>query len=201
MKNVQKTWENIHKKVTWGEYPESQLVSFVASKYYKEKDRTKIKFLDLGCGGGASTIFLAEQGFIVVGCDVSPEAVKLCRKRLKQKNLKAKISVHNFIDMRKFKKNTYDCVLDISVLQYNSYREIRSVIRNIHRILKKGSWFFGLMVADSARLKSGERGNVHFYTKTELKQLFQNFEDLYIGYVQQEHRHTKNKFWIVEARK
>ena len=37
--------------------------------------------LDDGCGAGRDVIFFAKQGFKVMGIDISPEGIKLARKR------------------------------------------------------------------------------------------------------------------------
>jgi len=37
--------------------------------------------LDLGCGAGRVTLYLQEQGYEVVGIDVSPLAIEVCRRR------------------------------------------------------------------------------------------------------------------------
>jgi len=39
------------------------------------------KILDVGCGGGLDTIFMAEQGFSVVGIDLSRKALQIAKKR------------------------------------------------------------------------------------------------------------------------
>ncbi len=49
--------------------------------------------LDLGCGGGRNSQFLAERGFSVHGLDISPAGVDLSRKRLKKAGLTGSFSV------------------------------------------------------------------------------------------------------------
>ncbi len=198
---LKQTWENVYEKGQWGEYPETQFITFVARNYYNVKDMSQIRFLDIGCGIGAATLFLAEKGFVVDAFDISENAVNLCRQRLKERGLNANVKVMDAKLISQLPDESYDCIFEISVLQYNPYNSIKEIIKNIHKKLKPNGKFFGLMVADSIRLKAGTYGNVHFYTKEDLKELFNGFKDLYIGYVEQEHRTTKNRFWIVEAEK
>jgi SAM-dependent methyltransferase len=37
--------------------------------------------LDVGCGGGVESVFLAEQGYAVIGVDASPQALEIGRRR------------------------------------------------------------------------------------------------------------------------
>jgi SAM-dependent methyltransferase len=39
------------------------------------------RLLELGCGRGATSVWLAEQGYRVLACDISPEAVRQARQR------------------------------------------------------------------------------------------------------------------------
>ncbi len=39
------------------------------------------RVLDLGCGAGRAELYLQQQGYAVVGIDISPLAVEVCRQR------------------------------------------------------------------------------------------------------------------------
>ena len=62
----------------WGiSYPSQELVAFVASL-----DPTHpIVAVDVGCGAGQEAIFLAQQGFSVIGIDQSEEAIKIAKSQ------------------------------------------------------------------------------------------------------------------------
>jgi ubiquinone/menaquinone biosynthesis C-methylase UbiE len=57
--------------------PSPELAALIASGFIRKKDRV----LDVGCGGGLDTIFMAEQGSIVTGLDFSRKALKIAKKR------------------------------------------------------------------------------------------------------------------------
>lgn len=46
-----------------------------------------------GCGQGWEVVFLAERGFRVIGIDLAPAALALCRRRLEQRGLAAELIV------------------------------------------------------------------------------------------------------------
>ena len=83
-----KTWEKNYKILKrYNNYPYEFIVSHTLRNF---KPNSKIKVLDLGCGGGGNTKFLVEQGFSVYGVDGSQTAVKLTKKKLtktQKKNL------------------------------------------------------------------------------------------------------------------
>ncbi|MCW4022532.1 MAG: class I SAM-dependent methyltransferase [archaeon] len=71
----------------------------------KAMDFVKGKVLDIGCGAGRHSLYLQEKGFEVVGIDVSPLAIKVCKLRgLKQ----AKVMPVENLD---FKLNSFDTII------------------------------------------------------------------------------------------
>jgi 2-polyprenyl-3-methyl-5-hydroxy-6-metoxy-1,4-benzoquinol methylase len=52
---------------------------------HKSKTRTA---LDLGCGTGTHSIYLAQQGFAVTGVDLSPTAIRRVRAKADQAKVK-----------------------------------------------------------------------------------------------------------------
>ena len=75
-----KTWEKNYKILKrYNNYPYEFIISYTLRNFKPSK---KIKALDLGCGGGGNTKFLAEQGFSTYGVDGSQTAVNLTKKKL-----------------------------------------------------------------------------------------------------------------------
>jgi SAM-dependent methyltransferase len=69
------------------------------------------KILDLSCGIGTQSIGLAEQGYSVVGSDISPNAVRRAQQEALARNIPAKFSV---CDMRRASQhhgNDFDVVI------------------------------------------------------------------------------------------
>ena len=50
-------------------YPHEKVIQFCFRRYPRREDR-ELKALDLGCGGGVHSLFLAAEGFSVTGVDV-----------------------------------------------------------------------------------------------------------------------------------
>jgi SAM-dependent methyltransferase len=96
----------------------------------KAMEFVKGRVLDVGCGAGRHSLYLQKKGFNVLGIDVSPLAVKVCRLRgLK----KAKVMS---IDEVNFKPSSFDSVI---MMGYNfslssSFRKARRLLKKFHSI-------------------------------------------------------------------
>jgi 2-polyprenyl-3-methyl-5-hydroxy-6-metoxy-1,4-benzoquinol methylase len=52
-----------------------------AVRYFQDEDDTPVKVVDLGCGLGMQSIIFAALGWEVLGIDLLPSCIDLCRKR------------------------------------------------------------------------------------------------------------------------
>ncbi len=73
--------------------------------------------LDLGCGTGTTSIFLAERGWQVIGVDFAPNAIWQARRKARQHNLDGVVSFHatNVIELG-FVSPPIDLAVDIGCL-------------------------------------------------------------------------------------
>lgn len=188
-----RTWEAIFQSRGWGRYPPEDVVRLVARRFFGVPDRTHVKILDLGCGGGANTWFLAREGFRVTAVDGSAAAVARTSDLLTQEGCTADVVVRDFLDLN-FPDAVFDAVLDCASIQHNPWDDIVSVHRHIFRILKPGGWFLGLLLnTDSSHPRGDEapegselRGFragtldqgvfVHLFSRNELDLLFAPYE-------------------------
>lgn len=72
------TWDEIFKKQQWGRYPNEMVVREVCGA--RAKLGANPVALDLGCGAGAHTLMLLQEGFAVEAVDASTEALKQAQK-------------------------------------------------------------------------------------------------------------------------
>lgn len=97
---------------------------------------TNAKVLDLACGRGRHSNFLAEKGYHVVGLDISPQSIETAIERYPKNNLE--FYIH---DMRlPYRINYFDYVFNFftSFGYFKNLRENQQVISSIHKGLKKG---------------------------------------------------------------
>lgn len=75
----------------------------------KRKTRNAI---DLGCGTGTHSIYLAQQGFSVIGVDISPTAIQQDQKKASQAGVKPEFIVHD-VTRLDFLSGPFDIALDV----------------------------------------------------------------------------------------
>jgi SAM-dependent methyltransferase len=94
----------------------------------KAMERVKGRVLDIGCGAGRHSLHLQEKGFDVLGIDVSPLAIKVCRLRGLQK---AEVMS---IDRVKFKPNSFDTIIMMgnNFGLFGSLTKARRLLKRFH---------------------------------------------------------------------
>lgn len=137
MQEIQKRWIKLHENTRFRpRYPSTTLVS-LALKSFKKGG----KVLDLGCGCGKHTKFLAENGFEVYATDYSNAGLKAAKEFLEENKLKAEFK-EAFIDDIPYEDGFFDAVVCYGVLNYNELEVIEKTAYEIHRVLAGGGVAF-----------------------------------------------------------
>lgn len=87
------------------------------------------KVLDLGCGLGHYSVMMLSKGADVTSFDLSFNMLKRLPKECKKR-------VQGTVVNLPFKKNSFDMVICIEVLQYLRKNEVSRAFKEIHRIMK-----------------------------------------------------------------
>ncbi|MFN2100365.1 class I SAM-dependent methyltransferase [Altererythrobacter sp. MF3-039] len=99
--------------------------------------------LELGCGGGRDTAYMAERGFIVDATDGTAAMVTKARQR-------TGLSCRQMRFDELAAEAEYDAVWAHASLLHVPRSELGEVLERIHRALKPGGWFFANFKAGSA---------------------------------------------------
>jgi len=149
------------------------------------------RVLDLGCGSGRHVVHLARNRFSVYGLDSSPEGIKMARARLRNEGLKASLRLQSMTKPLPFKDSFFEAVISVQVIHHATLAEIRKVVKEIARVLKKDGVVYVTVpkLRNQAEafqeIESGtfipldglEKGLPHHYfTPKELRELFKDFE-------------------------
>lgn len=100
------------------------------------------KILDLGCGSGRHTVYLAKNGFDVYGIDVALSGIKMTREWLKKENLKANLKTGNIYKKLPYKNNFFDAVISTQTIHHQRIENIRKAIKEVERVLSPGGLIF-----------------------------------------------------------
>lgn len=130
-------WDTLFATKEWGKYPPEHVVRFVARNWYRVPDRSTVKLLDIGCGPGACSWFMAREGFSVCGIDGSPTAITKANKRLSDENLSADLRVGDFCKPLPWPDSFFDGVIDNAAILYAN-GSWKAVLGEVHRVLKPG---------------------------------------------------------------
>ncbi len=133
-----KYWEDFHFSL-WHlnarDVP-SAFISFYERNY---ADKTGLKFLDIGCGTGGITEFLAKKGHNVVALDGSQLAIF---KTKEIANSMVSLIVGDICTMN-FAPESFDCLVDNCTLQtIVNVDEVTEIIQNMRGWLKPGGRFY-----------------------------------------------------------
>jgi cyclopropane fatty-acyl-phospholipid synthase-like methyltransferase len=167
------------------------------AKLFKEKAVQRI--LDVGSGTGRHIIFFSKLDFEMYGFDASPKGLSLTRQWLTEEGLSAELINHRMEVRFPYDDNYFDAVISIQVIHHNEMKNIIFTISEIERVLKKGGLIFitfprsedrgGL---DDWKLREIEKGTYipqsgqekglphHFFTITEIQEVFSSFNLLEI---------------------
>ena len=213
-------WENVYKSQEWGKYPPEELIRFVAQNYYNVGPRSDIKILDIGCGTGAGTWFMAREGFSTIGIDGSSTAINKAKKRFQDEGL-----IRNFIigDIEKidYPNNHFDSIIDIVAIQHNKYLKIIKIVEETYRVLKPGGKLFSMMVIKDSygyglgrevekntfdQITEGQfagKGTTHFTDVDEVNKIYNIFKTLDIECNIRTFNNFKNKIshFVITATK
>jgi len=200
LKSWNSSWEKVFQKREWGKYPPEELVRFIGRSFYNVKSRNKIKILDLGCGPGACSWYLAREGFSVYGIDGSKTAIQNAKKRLRNEHLHGEFKVMDFIKLD-FPDKTFDVVIDIDAIQHNSLKNVPKILSAINRVLKSNGKLFSILVGNGTTKSDlfKNKGFIHYYTLEEIKKKFCIFDILSIDKSMRTEKNRKEKIfqWVV----
>ncbi|MFC4077764.1 class I SAM-dependent methyltransferase [Salinithrix halophila] len=96
--------------------------------------------LDIGCGGGWESIFLAECGYQVLGIDLAPEAIKLAKQRAKEAGVQVDFRQGNALQLP-VEDETIDFITDRGCLHIIPEKDQPTYVNEVTRVLKPGGVF------------------------------------------------------------
>lgn len=159
-------------------------------------------FLDVGCGFGRNSIFMAKNGFEVSGFDLSDLSIKITEKKAEEQGVEFKKLVVSDMLNFPFENDSFDCILALNVISHTNIKGFKQILNEIKRVLKSGGevyftvgskdsyWFTNPIctyVDECTRIRvedGPENGIPHFYINDEdCQTLFNDFTIISIKYV------------------
>jgi len=179
-------------------YPDEGVVRFTARyvcqrlgiNFFEKKRKVK-RVLDAGCGNGRHVVYFAELGFEAYGFDVSSTAIKVAKKWLAKRKLKAHLRQADIADLSFYPDNYFDLIISHGVLDHMLFFKAKKAMKEIKRVCAPGGYVYitlrstedsecgrGEEVAKNTFvLKEGyEKGLIqHYFNPKEINELFKGF--------------------------
>jgi SAM-dependent methyltransferase len=95
------------------------------------------RILDLGCGAGRHTVYLARGGFEVIATDIAENGLAHAREWLARENLQAELKHSDMIHIP-YSAGSFDALISIYVIYHKTYSGMKRAVAEVHRILKAG---------------------------------------------------------------
>lgn len=126
------------------------------------------RVLDLGCGTGANTVFLAESGLDVLGLDASPIAIERARARAAEQQ----VTTAQFVvgDARRLASlgEQFDTIVDCGLWHTLSDADRAEVLAGVHGALRSGGVYVLMCFSQHAVARGPRRS-----TEADLREQFQ----------------------------
>jgi len=155
------------------------------------------KVMDLGCGTGRHTIYLAQNGYQVFAVDISETGIEVTRAKAEKLNL-TNIEFAQ-LDMRNLSvdDNLMDAIMCVWTSGHGTFEDARKNLKEMYRILRLGE----ILVIDYVSREDENYGkgteiekntfinNVegeeniphHYFAKEEIEELYTDFSDVDIN--------------------
>jgi SAM-dependent methyltransferase len=134
-------WEEKYASGHTQRYPWDAVVSFVFRHAPRDRPRSEVRILEVGCGTASNLWFAAREGFSVAGVEGSESAVDAARKRFAEEGLHADLRVGDFTSLA-FADRQFDLVIDRGALTCCGYGDARRAVGEVRRVLREGGKFF-----------------------------------------------------------
>ena len=175
-------WEVLSKDDEYWNTPDF-MVHYLENRWKKLGFET---FLDIGCGLGRHSIYMAEKGFNVYGIDSSNYVVDTVKEKAYLKGLDVKLSVGD-ISSLPYESESVDCIAAIGVLSNSDKNGISLILKEMHRVLKEnGETYFNIIskISDIGGNEELINGNSFYQiTEDDFEWLFKDFNIISIKHI------------------
>ena len=141
-RHLQESWDEQYrshdfKELPWETVePDEELVRLLSEKKIK-----KCKVLDIGCGAGTNSIFLAKNSFDVTGVDISLHAINIAKQRAKEAGVKIKFLVENAFNL-KFATGSFDFIFDRGCFHHIPIEFREKYVEQNHSLLTENGKYY-----------------------------------------------------------
>ena len=158
--------------------PPQELVELI------ESGKTKPgKIIDIGCGEGFYSIYLASKGFEVTGIDLSEKAIKYAKENAVRRGVNVRFLVMDIADLEQLKEK-FDFVLEWGVMHHIMPLQRQKYVEDVAKLLNKGGKYLSICFNEQSpefggsgkRYRTSPLGTkIYYSSQDELRKLFEPY--------------------------
>jgi 2-polyprenyl-3-methyl-5-hydroxy-6-metoxy-1,4-benzoquinol methylase len=164
------------------------------------------KALDVGCGEGFYSVYLASKGFDVTGIDISERAIHYARENAAKSGVKVRFLAMDMLDIGKLGEK-FDFILEWSILHFLPHEHREKYVETVSELMNKGgkylstcfneqSTMFGSGRVREATREGAPTMTLYFSTQDELRKLFErHFRVIETKLMHTEYREGRTHTW------
>jgi ubiquinone/menaquinone biosynthesis C-methylase UbiE len=175
-------WEVLSKDDEYWNTPDF-MIHYLNNRWKKANFET---FLDIGCGLGRHSIYMAQNGFNVYGIDSSKYVIDVVKEKAFLNGLDIKLTVGNISNLP-YESDSVDCIAAIGVLSNNDKAGMATILKEMHRVLKEGGETYFTIISKISDMGNNEElmnGNAFYnINEDDFEWLFKDFNIISIKHV------------------
>lgn len=175
---MEDVYKNLHlNEIPWNhEEPPQELVKLVENKIV-----LPCRAVDIGCGAGNYSVYLARQGFDVTGIDLAPTAIKHAQLNARRHHLHCTFLVNDMLSGIPGGIKKFDFALEWGVLHGIQPEERETFVGHVAELLNPGATYLAVCFHEtdvnfggSGKYRKTRFGHtLYFSSKEELELLYQ----------------------------
>lgn len=178
--------------------PPQELVELIESRKI-----SPCKTIDIGCGEGFYSIYLASKGFDVIGIDISERAIQYAKENAASRGVNVRFVAMDIADLEQLNEK-FDFVLEWALMHQIMPSQRQKYVEDVAELLNKGGKYLSACHNEQSpefggpgkKYRESPSGTTLYYaSQNELRELFETHFHIFEAKIIRK-PHTDNYFFM-----